>query len=103
GASPEASNARIAGCGRSSKKLASAGPLTAISATLLHHDLRGFARNFSVERPVNRSQVHLTSAAVNGLPSCHLTPWRSLKVRRLPSSLPAQLSARSGRSVWRLF
>jgi hypothetical protein len=31
--------------------------------------------------------VHLTSAAVNGLPSCHLMPWRSLKVSRvLPSS-----------------
>src|SRR5690242_14670221 len=30
--------------------------------------------------PVIRSQVHLTSAAMNGLPSCHLTPSRSLKV-----------------------
>src|SRR5689334_12456994 len=28
------------------------------------------------------SQVHLTSAAVNGLPSCHLAPGHSLKVSR---------------------
>src|SRR5438067_12405083 len=40
--------------------------------------------------------VHLTSAAVNGLPSCHLTPSRSLKVSSFPSSLHDQLVARSG-------
>src|SRR3954451_5135308 len=49
------------------------------------------------------SQVHLTSLAVNGLPSCHLTPWRSLKVSDLPSSLVFQLSARSGTIDDRLF
>ena len=34
--------------------------------------------------------VHLTSAAVNGLPSCHLTPRRSGKVSSVPSSFHAQ-------------
>jgi hypothetical protein len=47
--------------------------------------------------------VHLTSAAVNGRPSCHLTPWRSLKVSAVPSSFQAQLSASSGRIVSKLF
>src|SRR5258708_21692610 len=42
------------------------------------------------------SQVHLTSLAVNGLPSCHLTPWRSGKVSSVPSSLHDQLTAKSG-------
>src|ERR1700757_2350209 len=49
--------------------------------------------------PCRRSQVHLTSAAVNGLPSCQLTLCRSLKVSSLPSSLQLQLSARSGTIV----
>src|SRR4051794_30755318 len=49
------------------------------------------------------SQVHLTSLAVNGFPSCHLTPGRSLKVSSLPSSLRLQLSARSGTIDERLF
>src|SRR5215469_15862321 len=53
-------------------------------------------RSFSLPTPISRSQVHLTSAAVNGLPSCHLTPWRKGKVSSLPSSLHAQLVARSG-------
>src|SRR6266478_2059950 len=42
------------------------------------------------------SQVHLTSLAVKGLPSCHLTPSRSGKVSSVPSSLHDQLTARSG-------
>src|SRR6266436_760398 len=42
------------------------------------------------------SQVHLTSLAVNGLPSGHLTPWRSGKVSSVPSSLHDQLTAKSG-------
>jgi len=49
--------------------------------------LRGLSLDFSRDFPIKRSQVHLTSAAVNGLPSCHLMPWRSLKVSWvLPSS-----------------
>src|SRR5438093_6827655 len=53
-------------------------------------------RSFSLALPARRSQVHLTSLAVNGLPSCHLTPWRSGKVSSVPSSLHDQLAARSG-------
>src|SRR5205809_781713 len=52
-------------------------------------------RSFSAVLPCRRSQVHLTSRAVNGLPSCHLTPSRSLKISRVPSSSHAQLLARS--------
>src|SRR5712671_1321790 len=43
------------------------------------------------------------SAAVNGLPSCHLTPCRSLKVSSVPSSLHDQLVARSGTIDFMLF
>ena len=49
------------------------------------------------------SKVHLTSAEVNGLPSCHLTPCFNLNVSFLPPSPQAQLSARSGTSVSVLF
>jgi len=45
---------------------------------------------------ISKSQVHLTSCAVNGLPSCHLTPCRSGKVSAGPSSFHDQLVARSG-------
>src|SRR5215469_8909911 len=53
-------------------------------------------RNFSLDLPLSRSQVHLTSLAVNGLPSCHLTPSRSGNVRSVPSSFHDQPVARSG-------
>jgi len=53
-------------------------------------------RNFSLPLSSSRSQVHLTSAAVNGLPSCHLTPVRNLNVSSVPSSFHAQLVASSG-------
>ena len=49
--------------------------------------------------PIRRCQVHCTSLAVNGLPSCHLTPWRSLKVSLVRLASHAQLSARSGTMV----
>src|SRR5205085_12295153 len=68
-----------------------------------YHALRGLTRSLSAAVPAISSQVHLTSLAVNGLPSCHLTPWRNLKVSSLPSSLQAQLSARSGTTDARLF
>src|SRR5258707_7336014 len=42
------------------------------------------------------SKVHATSFAVNGLPSCHVTPWRSGKVSCVPSSFHDQPVARSG-------
>src|SRR6516165_6133391 len=44
------------------------------------YDLRGLRRRFSADLPVSRSQVHFTSLAMNGLPSCRLTPWRNGKV-----------------------
>ena len=53
-------------------------------------------RSFSFALPCSRSIVHLTSATVNGLPSCHLTPLCSGKVSSVPSSLQLQLVASSG-------
>src|SRR4029077_20664152 len=73
------------------------------SSRLRYQALRGLMRNFSGAVPAIRSQVHLTSRAVNGLPSCHLMPGRSLKVSSLPSSLCDQLEARSGTIEFRLF
>src|SRR5437870_550952 len=43
------------------------------------------------------------SLAVNGLPSCQLTPWRSGKVSSVPSSLHDQPVARSGTTDCREF
>ena len=60
-------------------------------------------RNFSAALPAAASQVHLTSAAVNGLPSCHLTPWRSGRSAAVPSSSHDQSLARSGTIEARLF
>src|SRR5262249_35851972 len=60
---------------------------------------RGLLRtmsSFSSPLPITASQVHLTSALVNGLPSCHLTPSRSLKVSWVLSAFHVQLSASSG-------
>src|SRR6516165_1862699 len=73
------------------------------SSRLRYQDLRGLKSNFSVDLPVIRSQVHLTSAALNGLPSCHLTPSRNLKVSSFPSSLHDQLEARSETIELRVF
>src|SRR5713101_1242553 len=67
-----------------------------------YQDLRGLRRSFSLAVPVSRSQVHLTSLAVNGLPSCHLTPWRSGKVSSVPSSFHDHPVARSGTTDCRL-
>src|SRR5215471_2042879 len=60
-------------------------------------------RSFSLALSITRSMVHLTSAAVKGLPSCHLTPWRNGKVSSVPSSFHDQLVARSGTIERRLF
>src|SRR5262252_124185 len=73
------------------------------SSTLANHDLRGLRRSFSLALPINRSTVHLTSAEVNGLPSCHLTLCRNGKVSSVPSSFQAQPVARSGTIERRLF
>src|SRR6202158_3080507 len=74
-----------------------------MSSRLRYHALRGLSRSFSLPLPSSRSQVHLTSAEVNGLPSCHLTPWRNLNVSSLASSLQAHSVARSGTIVSGLF
>src|SRR5262249_52007501 len=92
----EASNASIAGCGRLSWKATSFAPFTTMSATLSYQLLRGFLRNEAFALPINRSKVHFTSAEVNGLPSCHFTPSRSLKVSLVLSSFHDQLVASSG-------
>src|SRR5262249_61437839 len=71
--------------------------LLAVTASRLsYQDLRGLMRSLSFPLPVNRSQVHLTSCAVNGLPSCHLTPRRSGMVSSVPSSFQLHPVARSG-------
>ncbi len=73
------------------------------SLTCSYQVLRGFCRNFCCDLPISMSKVHLTSAEVNGLPSCHFTPWRSLKVSVLLSLTQAQLSASSGMMLSILF
>src|SRR5665213_413791 len=91
------------GCGRDRCNVTSSSPLTVTSVTFAYQSLRGFLRNLSFDFSWIRSKVHLTSAEVNGLPSCHLTPCRSLKVSVFLSPLQAQLSARSGTMVSMLF
>jgi hypothetical protein len=100
---PLASSAINAGCGRFNTKTASYSPLVLTSTRLLYQALRGLTLSFSAALPAKRSQVHFTSAAVNGLPSCHLTSLRRWKVRRVPSSSQAQSVASSGRIAARLF
>src|SRR6202041_1605716 len=73
------------------------------SLRLIHHASRALSRSLSCTFPCSRSQVHLTSLAVNGLPSCHLTPGCNLKVSSVPSAFHDQLSARSGTMSSRLF
>src|SRR6516162_9932081 len=78
-------------------------PSVVVFTTLTHQVSRKLRRSFSLPWLVKRSRVHLTSAAVKGFPSCHLTPSRNLKVSSVPSSLHAQLSARSGTIDFKLF
>src|SRR5262249_19359605 len=70
---------------------------------LVYQDARGFLRKSSGSFPVSLFQVHCTSFAENGLPSCHLTPWRSLKMSLVLSPFQDQLSARSGTMLLSLF
>src|SRR6202022_541250 len=51
--------------------------------------------SFSLPFPSIRSQVHLTSAAVKGLPSCQLTPRRSWKLSSVKSAFQDHLVASS--------
>src|SRR6516164_11679812 len=91
------------GCGRFRWKVTSPSPFVVTSSRLRYHALRGLMRNFSLDLPASRSQVHLPSAAVNGLPSCHLTPCLIGKVSSVPSSLHDQPVASSGTTELRLF
>src|ERR1043165_2800803 len=64
---------------------------------------RGLFLSLLRARPVSRLKVHSTSLAVNSQPSCHLTPWRSLKVSSVLSSFQLHDSARSGTIDFSLF
>src|SRR5258707_8784641 len=97
---------RNEGCGRPRLKVTSLSPLVVTSLRLMYQILRGLLRtmsSFSSPLPISPSQVHFTSALVNGLPSCHFTPERSLKVSVLPSLPQAHDSARSGTITSGLF
>src|SRR3981081_2877821 len=85
-----------AGCGRLSLNVTSSSPWAITVSRLPYHVLRGLTRSVSLALPCSRSQVHLTSPAVNGSPSCHLTPRRSLKVRLVPAASHDHSRARSG-------
>ena len=77
-------------------KVTEVSPSVTMSSRLRYHAFRGLSRNLSCPLPSTRSNVHLTSAAVKGFPSCHLTPWRNLKLSRVKSGFHDQLSASSG-------
>ena len=70
-----------------------------MSLMLNHHVLCGFFRSLPLTLPDRMSKVHFTSALVNGLPSCHLTPSRNWNVSVRSSSLSAQDVARSGTTL----
>ena len=91
------------GCGSLRLNVTSRSPLVVMLSTLVYHEARGLRRSLVSLLPATMSKVHLTSAAVNGFPSCHLALPTSLKMSCLPSALHCQLSARSGRIVSRLF
>src|SRR6516225_3333317 len=71
-------------------------PFVVTSSRLRYQALRGSRRNLSLVLPAIRSQVHFTSALVNGLPSCHLTPSRRRKASSVLSSSHDHSVARSG-------
>src|ERR1700681_2279018 len=91
------------GCGRARWKVAVSSPVTVTSVTFWYQSLRGFLRNLSGDFPISRSKVHFTSRLVKGLPSCHLTPSRSLNVSCVLSAFHDQLLANSGTMVSGLF
>src|ERR1044071_6440832 len=98
GEEPAARIDRNDGCGRPKVKVTSLSPLVVTSFRLTYQILRGFLRMISdlSSPPISASKVHFTSFDVKGLPSCHFTPERSLKVSLVLLSSHAQLSARSG-------
>src|SRR5215471_15257728 len=87
----------------SDEKATSKSPFVVTASRLSYQDLRGLMRSLSLPRPVKRSQVHLTSLAVNGWPSCHLTPRCNDIVSSVPSSFQAHRNAKSGTMDFGLF
>ena len=81
--------------------MTSKSPSAVTFSTLPHQAERGL--RLSLSGLISRSNVQATSAAVNGLPSCHRTPCRSLKASCLPSPFHDQLVARSGTIESKLF
>src|SRR3954466_8932245 len=73
------------------------------SSTLKYQSLRGFLRKRFCDLPISMSNVHFTSAELNGLPSCHFTPSRSLKVSAFLSALHDHSIASSGVRLSTLF
>ena len=70
------------------------------SCSFVYQTLRGLRLKSCVSPlPISIRQVHCTSFAVNGWPSCHFTPCRSLKVSLVLVASHDQLSARSGMTV----
>src|SRR5258708_31004780 len=73
------------------------------SCSLVYQTLRGLRwKSWVSPLPISIRQVHCTSLAVNGWPSCHFTPCRSLNVSLVLVGSQDQLSARSGITVSRL-
>src|ERR1700754_2855895 len=71
-----------------------------MSCSFVYQTFRGLRLKSCVSVfPISIRQVHCTSFAVNGLPSCHFTPCRSLKVSFVLVASQDQLSARSGITV----
>src|SRR5450631_1438546 len=91
------------GCGSLSSNVASKSPLMLTSCSFEYQTFRGLRWKSDVSPlPISIRQVHCTSFDVNGLPSCQLTPCRSLKVSLVLVESHDQLSARSGITVSRL-
>ena len=84
------------GCGRLRWTVACRSLSAVTLSTLAYHDRRGFLRSLFSPLPISMSKVQTTSLAVNGLPSCQVTPSCSLKTRSLPSALQLHDLARSG-------
>src|SRR3979411_632786 len=81
-------------------KVASLSPLVVTSSRLKYQTWRGFLRKSEASPlPISMFQVHCTSLAENGLPSCHLTPSRSLNVNFVLVGSHDQLVAISGTRV----
>ncbi len=95
--------ARREGCGRLRWIVTSKSVGARTKLTLPNHEPRGLVRSRLRALLVRRLKVHSTSLDVNGMPSCHFTPRRSLNDSSVLSSFQAQDSARSGTTASSLF